>query len=76
MQMKNPILMVVLAACVATPVLAQPSSQTAVANFIGKDGKETGRAVLTSAKNGVFIEVEVTDLPPGKWVAFHIHETG
>jgi superoxide dismutase, Cu-Zn family len=76
MQMKNPILTMALVACVATPVLAQPSSQTAVANFIGKDGKETGRALLTSAKGGVFIEVELTDLPPGNWVAFHIHETG
>ena len=74
--MKNLVLTVALAACVATPIFAQPSSQTAVANFIGKDGKETGRAALTAAKNGVFIEVEVTDLPPGKWVGFHIHETG
>lgn len=60
----------------ATPAIAQSSSQTAIANFIGKDGKETGRASLTAAKAGVLIELEVTGLPPGKWVAFHVHETG
>jgi Cu-Zn family superoxide dismutase len=60
----------------ATPAIAQSSSQTAVANFIGQDGKETGRASLTAAKAGVLIELEVTGLPPGKWVAFHVHETG
>lgn len=60
----------------ATAAGAQSSSQAAIANFIGKDGKETGRAALTQGKNGVLIEMEVTNLPPGKWVAFHVHETG
>ncbi|WP_275791060.1 superoxide dismutase family protein [Pararhizobium gei] len=60
----------------ASAVAAQSSSQTATANFVGKDGKEAGRATLTSAKNGVFMEVEVTGLPAGTWVAFHVHETG
>ena len=51
--------------------------QTATANFIGPDGKESGRATLTAAANGgVFIEAEISGLPANKWVAFHIHETG
>lgn len=71
-------LVTTLALLLATAVTAgaQSSSQTAIANFIGKDGKETGRAALTQGKNGVLIEMEVTNLPPGKWVAFHVHETG
>ncbi len=60
----------------ATPLAAQQTSQTAIANFVGKDGKETGRAALTDADKGVLIEMEVSDLPPGTWVAFHVHETG
>ncbi|TCM57743.1 Cu-Zn family superoxide dismutase [Rhizobium sp. PP-F2F-G48] len=66
-----------LAATVAAgPAAAQMQSQTAKASFVGKDDKETGRALLTAGKNGVFMEVEVTDLPAGTWVAFHVHETG
>ncbi|WP_455272162.1 superoxide dismutase family protein [Rhizobium herbae] len=74
--MKRLIATLALVLATATAVSAQSSSQTAVANFIGKDGKETGRAALTQGKSGVLIEVEVTNLPPGKWVAFHVHETG
>lgn len=74
--MKRLVTTIALMLATATAVVAQSSSQTAVANFIGKDGKETGRAALTQGKNGVLIEMEVTDLPPGKWVAFHVHETG
>ncbi|KQV63998.1 superoxide dismutase family protein [Rhizobium sp. Root1220] len=51
--------------------------QTATAEFVGKDGKEGGRATLTAAASGgVLIEVEVSGLPANKWVAFHVHETG
>ncbi|OQP85756.1 superoxide dismutase [Rhizobium rhizosphaerae] len=60
----------------AAPAAAQSTSQTAMAEFVGKDGKSNGRAMLTAGKNGVLIEMELTDLPPGKWVAFHVHETG
>lgn len=68
-------------AAVSLLALALPASaqdkQTAVANFVGKDGKENGRAQLTAAANGgVLIEVEISGLPANKWVAFHIHETG
>ncbi|MDQ0319718.1 Cu-Zn family superoxide dismutase [Pararhizobium capsulatum DSM 1112] len=67
---------ILFAACCGFPAAAQQSSQTAAANFVGKDGKEAGRAALTAGKDGVLIEAEVTGLPPGTWVAFHIHETG
>ncbi|OWV76081.1 superoxide dismutase [Rhizobium sp. R634] len=61
---------------VAFPAGAQ-EKQTAVANFVDKDGKEDGRAQLTAAANGgVLIEVEISGLPVNKWVAFHVHETG
>lgn len=61
---------------VALPAGAQ-DKQTAVANFVGKDGKEDGRAQLTAAATGgVLIEVEISGLPVNKWVAFHVHETG
>ncbi|OLP56000.1 superoxide dismutase [Rhizobium rhizosphaerae] len=60
----------------AAPAAAQSTSHTAMAEFVGKDGKSNGRAMLTAGKNGVLIEMELTDLPPGKWVAFHVHETG
>lgn len=71
-------LITALALVLATTPLAyaQSSSQTAIANFVDKDGKEAGRAALTAGKNGVLIEMEVTGLPAGQWVAFHVHETG
>ncbi|MDL2399987.1 superoxide dismutase family protein [Rhizobium mayense] len=64
----------------AALVLAAGSSataqdkQTAIANFVGPDGKQAGRAVLTEAKTGVLIELDVSGLPVNRWVAFHIHE--
>lgn len=70
----------ILMAALCLPSLALPAfaqqTQTAVADFIGADGKETGRAALTQGKDGVLIEVEVSGLPPGTWVGFHIHENG
>jgi Cu-Zn family superoxide dismutase len=66
--------LIALASFVAmTTVAAAQDKQTAVANFIGKDGKETGRA---SISGGVMIELEVSGLPANKWVAFHVHEIG
>lgn len=64
-----------LIAAMTTSVLAQ-DKQTAVANFTGADGKQSGRAALTSAKTGVLIELEVSGLPKNKWVAFHVHDIG
>jgi Cu-Zn family superoxide dismutase len=59
-----------------TAALAQ-DKQTASANFVGADGKDNGRASLTSAAaGGVVIELDVSGLPANKWVAFHVHEIG
>jgi Cu-Zn family superoxide dismutase len=61
---------------VSSAAMAQ-DKQTATADFIGRDGKASGRATLTAAATGgVLIEVEVAGLPANKWVAFHVHETG
>lgn len=74
--MKSLLLSIALVAAGTSGAYAQQSSQTAIANFVGKNGKENGRAMLTAAKAGVLIDVDITGLPPGKWVAFHVHETG
>ncbi|QFI65610.1 superoxide dismutase family protein [Sinorhizobium alkalisoli] len=70
------IAVVAFAAGLATAAAAQQSSQTATADFIGKDRKETGRATLTAGGKGVLFEVEVSGLPKDTWVAFHVHEMG
>lgn len=68
---------IAIAAIAVAGVAAAQDRQTAIANFVGKDGKEDGRASLTAAAGGgVLIEVEVSGLPANKWVAFHVHETG
>ncbi|MDR7124271.1 superoxide dismutase family protein [Pseudotabrizicola sp. 4114] len=50
--------------------------QTAEATFVDGEGAETGKAHLTGTPSGVLIGVEVNGLPPARWVAFHVHETG
>ncbi|QPB20787.1 MULTISPECIES: superoxide dismutase family protein [Rhizobium] len=63
-------------AATASMAFAQ-DKQTAVANFVGEDGKENGRATLTAAASGgVLIELEVSGLPSNRWVGFHVHEVG
>lgn len=73
--MNRLLLSAALAAIIVSPVAAQ-QTQTATADFVGKDGKETGRATLTEGKEGVLIEIEASNLPPKTWVAFHVHEVG
>ncbi|MQW88458.1 superoxide dismutase family protein [Sinorhizobium saheli] len=63
-------------AAMAASASAQQSSQTATAEFIGKDGTDIGRATLTAGGKGVLIEMEISDLPKNTWVAFHAHENG
>jgi Cu-Zn family superoxide dismutase len=46
------------------------------ARFIDMDGEQSGTATLTSTAQGVLIDLEVSGLPAGKWVAFHVHDTG
>jgi len=73
--MKKLLMPLMLALAAASPAAAQ-QTQTAIANFIGADGKETGRASLTESKAGVMIELEAQNFPPNTWVGFHVHETG
>jgi Cu-Zn family superoxide dismutase len=60
----------------ATTIASAQEPATATAAFISKAGKDAGTAKLTGTDKGVFIEIEVSGLPAGKWVAFHVHETG
>ena len=60
----------------ATAIASAQEPATATASFISKAGKNAGTAKLTWSDKGVLIEIEVSGLPAGKWVAFHVHETG
>lgn len=57
-------------------VFAQQMQDTAQADFIDRSGKETGRAHIMAGREGVLFEVEISGLPPVKWVALHIHKSG
>lgn len=46
------------------------------ARFVDMDGEQNGTATLTGTAQGVLIDLEVSGLPAGEWVAFHVHETG
>ena len=46
-------------------------------SFVDADGQPSGSAELIGvAAGGVLIRIEVSGLPAGQWVAFHVHETG
>jgi Cu-Zn family superoxide dismutase len=57
----------------AGPAAAQ---ETAKAGFVNMAGEQNGTATLMQTPGGVLMELEVTGLPAGEWVAFHVHETG
>lgn len=57
------------------PAAAQDAPK-ASASFVNASGHPNGTASLTGTPDGVLIEIEVSGLPAGQWVAFHIHETG
>jgi Cu-Zn family superoxide dismutase len=50
--------------------------QTTKTHFIDTSGESTGTATLRDAPEGVLIWVEVSGLPVGEWLGFHIHEFG
>ncbi len=66
------IILAAAAALAAGPALAQ----TATAAFVDAQGQPNGEAELTQTAEGVLIRIEVSGLPAGEWVAFHVHETG
>lgn len=56
---------------------AAEGAATATASFVDAEGDVAGSAELTAAASGgVLIRLEITGLPAGEWVAFHVHETG
>lgn len=55
--------------------IESPSAPIANAGFVDKDGKILGTASFRETRLGVWIEVDVRDLPPGKH-GMHIHAAG
>jgi Cu-Zn family superoxide dismutase len=63
----------ILATLVLTlPLAARAASASAVATLKNAEGKEVGKATLTSAKDGVKVEVKAAGLPPGQH-GIHVH---
>ena len=50
--------------------------QTVETQFIDTSGEATGTATLRDAPEGVLIDLEVSGLPAGAWLGFHVHEIG
>ena|SRR5579862_137271 len=59
----------------ATGVLGQSVSKSAHADIVNAQGQKIGTAKILSAKGGVKIEVNVSQLPPGTH-GIHIHNVG
>ena len=54
------------------PLVVTAASPAAVATLKNADGKEIGKATLSSTKGGVKVQVAAADLPPGKH-GIHLH---
>ena len=67
----------VASACLLSALAGTASAEeTAKASFIDMAGQQSGTATLTQSPKGVLMQIEVTGLPAGEWVAFHVHENG
>jgi Cu-Zn family superoxide dismutase len=71
--MKTLLMTAMLGAVVVQPAFAQ---ETVEVGFINDQGRDNGTAELTATPTGVLMKLEVSGLPAGQWVAFHVHETG
>jgi len=63
-------------ALAAMPLALAQEQDGATAEFVDMEGESSGTASLTQTPTGVLIELEVSGLPAGQWVAFHVHEEG
>lgn len=68
----------ILATAIALPpVLATAQEKlVATANFADADGVPNGTGTVTAVPVGVLIEFDIRGLPPARFVATHVHETG
>lgn len=57
------------------PTSSSNESLSAIVEFINTKNEKIGTAILKEGPDGVEMELNVTNLPPGKH-GFHIHETG
>lgn len=74
--MKAKALAVIATALLSGSAMAQ-DQKTRSASFVDATGQAAGSAELTAAAaGGVIIRLDLTGLPAGEWVAFHVHETG
>ena len=74
--MKIETLSFIAAALIAGSAMAQDAAPRK-AEFVDSKGKNNGTAELsTGAAGGVLMKLEISGLPAGQWVAFHVHETG
>ncbi|RCK40081.1 hypothetical protein TH24_12025 [Thalassospira xiamenensis] len=60
-------------ALVPGPAWAGEETQS---NFINTDGTEIGTLTVNGVPDAAILKIALHDLPPGQWVAFHIHENG
>lgn len=64
------------AVCTLAAWPADAEGGSAKAAFVDASGRDAGTATLTQTARGVLIELDLSGLPAGRWVAFHVHETG
>ena len=66
-----------VATLLSAPALAQEAAAPdATASLVNAAGEPVGEASVTDSGSGVLVALEIRDMPPGQWVAVHIHETG
>lgn len=66
---------VLLASFCATGALGQSAAKSAHADIVNAQGQKIGVAKISAAKDGIKIEVDVSQLPPGTH-GIHIHSIG
>ncbi|AJD50994.1 superoxide dismutase, Cu-Zn family [Thalassospira xiamenensis M-5 = DSM 17429] len=52
------------------------AGEEAQSRFINTSGAEIGTLTVNGVPDAAILKIALTDLPPGQWVAFHIHENG